>query len=279
MDYSDVSVVMITLNEEGAIAKVIGDAQAHLPGAEVIVIDGSSDATPEIAAGLGARVVREPPGGPAPALLAALRAPARPIVVTVDADDTYPAEVFPELVARVRAGDDVAGTDRLGRRPPKTMPIPNWFANVAFNVIASVRTRQRILDVHSGQPRLPAQPHRRIRLGHVHLGVPRRPAPVAGPGGVPGERDPHRVPRPHRHHDPGAVAGGQGHLQAPLSGILVPSGGAPSRLVLAHALGGDPSRRRSELSLAPHRAQHGSGRHDVVALVDTRHAAPHPDQG
>jgi len=151
MDYSDVAVVMITLNEEGAIAKVISDALDNLPGAEVVVVDGSSDATPEIATGLGARVVREPPGGPAPALLAALQASQRPIVVTVDADDTYPAEVFPELVARVRAGDDVAGTDRLGRRPPKTMPVPNWFANIAFNIVASVRTRQRILDVHSGQ--------------------------------------------------------------------------------------------------------------------------------
>ncbi|HUI05034.1 MAG TPA: glycosyltransferase family 2 protein [Acidimicrobiales bacterium] len=151
MDYADVSVVMITLNEEGAIAKVIGDAQATLPGAEVIVVDGSSDATPEIAARLGARVIREPPGGPAPALLAALQAPERPIVVSVDADDTYPAEVYPELVRRIRDGDDVAGTDRLGRRPPKTMPLPNWFANIAFNVIASVRTRRRLLDVHTGQ--------------------------------------------------------------------------------------------------------------------------------
>ena len=150
-DFSDVSVVMITLNEEKAIAKVISDAQAALPGAEVIVVDGSSDATPEIAAGLGARVIREPPGGPAPALLAALRASERPIVATVDADDTYPATAFPELVQRVRNGDDIAGTDRLGKRPPPTMPTPNWFANVAFGIIASARSRRRVRDVHSGQ--------------------------------------------------------------------------------------------------------------------------------
>jgi len=151
MDYSDVSVVMITLNEEEAIAKVVKDAMTALPGAEVIVVDGSSDATPEIAAGLGARVVREPGGGAAPALLAALQASERPIVVTVDADDTYPAEIYPELVARVRAGDDIAGTDRLGKRPPSTMPVPNWFANVGFGLVASARARRRILDVHSGQ--------------------------------------------------------------------------------------------------------------------------------
>ncbi|HTZ07988.1 MAG TPA: glycosyltransferase family 2 protein [Acidimicrobiales bacterium] len=151
MDFSDVAVVMITLNEEEAIAKVVKDAFSALPGAEVVVVDGSSDATPEIAAGLGARVIREPGGGAAPALVAALRASDRAIVVTVDADDTYPAEIYPELVARVRAGDDIAGTDRLGRRPPSTMPLANWLANVSFGLLASARARRRILDVHSGQ--------------------------------------------------------------------------------------------------------------------------------
>jgi glycosyltransferase involved in cell wall biosynthesis len=150
-DFSDVSIVMITLNEEAAIAKVIADVFAHLPGAEVIVVDGSSDRTPQIASEMGATVLREPGGGAAPALLAALKASNRAIVATVDADDTYPAEVFPALVARVRAGDDIAGTDRLGRRPPKTMPVPNWIANVAFGLIGSLRAGRRVRDLHSGQ--------------------------------------------------------------------------------------------------------------------------------
>jgi glycosyltransferase involved in cell wall biosynthesis len=151
MEFTDVSVVMITLNEEEAIAKVIEDVLRSVPGAEIIVVDGSSDATPEIAARLGARVIREPGGGAAPALLAALQASERPIVATVDADDTYPAEVFPELIDRVRAGADIAGTDRLGRRPPETMPVPNWIANVLFGLIATIRTGRRVRDVHSGQ--------------------------------------------------------------------------------------------------------------------------------
>src|ERR1700689_2123035 len=92
-DYSDVAVVMITRNEEGAIGKVVDDAFAALPGCEVIVVDGSDDRTPKIAADHGARVMREPSGGAAPALLCALRASSRPFVASVDADDTYPAEV------------------------------------------------------------------------------------------------------------------------------------------------------------------------------------------
>ena len=150
-DFSDVSVVMITRNEQEAIAKVIDDAAQALPLAEIIVVDGSDDATPDIAASHGAVVMREPGGGPAPALLFGLLSSKRPIVVTVDADDTYPADVFPELVARVRAGADVAGADRLGRRPPRSMPIANWLANVSFGLLASARTRTRLRDVHSGQ--------------------------------------------------------------------------------------------------------------------------------
>lgn len=149
--YGDVAVVMITRNEEDAIAKVLRDAREALPGAELVVVDGSTDRTPEIAAAEGARVIAEPGGGPAPALLCALRASDRPIVVTVDADDTYPAEVFVDLVDAVRAGADVAGTDRLGRRPPAAMPVPNWVANVSFGLVASLRARRRLLDVHSGQ--------------------------------------------------------------------------------------------------------------------------------
>lgn len=172
-DYDDVSVVMITRNEEGAIAKVVDDARSALPGCDVIVVDGSSDRTPEIAKEHGAQVFREPSGGPAPALLYALRASTRPIVVTVDADDTYPADVYPELVRRVREGDDVAGTNRLGRRPPKAMPLRNWVANVLFNVVASVHATRVLRDVHSGQ-----RAYRREIIDHFDWDTTGRAFPV-----------------------------------------------------------------------------------------------------
>lgn len=142
---------MITRNEERAVAKVIEDARRALPGAEVFVIDGSDDQTPALARRAGATVIREPGGGFGPAFHAALMAPKRPIVVTVDADDTYPASVYPELVHLVREGWDVAGTDRLGRRPPPAMPVANWVANRLFALIASIRTGRRLRDPHSGQ--------------------------------------------------------------------------------------------------------------------------------
>ena len=150
-DFSDVSIAIITRNEEESIATTIKALFGSLPGVEVVVVDGSSDATPQIAAELGARVQREPPGGAAPALLAALRASERPVVVTIDADYTYPVEVIPELVRRIRSGDDVAGTDRMGRWQRDAISFSQWFVSVAFGVIATVRARRRLRDVHSAE--------------------------------------------------------------------------------------------------------------------------------
>lgn len=153
INYTDVAVVMITRNEELAVQKVVKDALSHLPGCSVFVIDGSTDRTAELAALAGARVVQEPGGGFGPALHCALHTPGPEfsVIVTIDADDTYPPEVFPELVRLVKQGFDVAGANRLTLTPTRNMPMINWVANVCFNIIASVRSRRVIKDVHSGQ--------------------------------------------------------------------------------------------------------------------------------
>lgn len=153
LNYSDVAVVMITRNEEQAVGKVVQDALESLPGCSVFVIDGSSDRTAEFAALAGATVIQEPGGGFGPALHCALNTPNSKfsVIATVDADDTYPPEVLPELVRMVREGIDVAGANRLTITPTKHMPLINWAANLIFNLIATYRARRIIRDVHSGQ--------------------------------------------------------------------------------------------------------------------------------
>jgi glycosyltransferase involved in cell wall biosynthesis len=151
--YSDVAVVMITRNEQDAIEKVIGDAHSALPGCTLFVIDGSTDQTPVLAKQSGAIVIREPGGGFGPALHLALTSPGEQfsIIVTVDADDTYPPEAFPQLVEIIRSGCDVAGSNRLTFLPTKNMPFQNWIANCMFNIVASFRVGRVVRDVHSGQ--------------------------------------------------------------------------------------------------------------------------------
>ena len=74
LNKANLTVAMITRNEEKAIAKVVTDIRRAVPDAEVLVVDSSSDRTAEIAESLGARVIRQfPPRGYGPAMDTALR--------------------------------------------------------------------------------------------------------------------------------------------------------------------------------------------------------------
>jgi glycosyltransferase involved in cell wall biosynthesis len=148
---SQITVAMITRNEEKAVGKVIGDIRAAVPGAEILIVDSSSDRTADIAQSLGARVIRQfPPRGYGPAMDTALRSTEREVVVTLDCDDTYPAE-FIEQMARlvVEEGFDLVDGSRLVRKPA-AMPWFNYLANWGFAGIASILFAQRITDLHSG---------------------------------------------------------------------------------------------------------------------------------
>jgi glycosyltransferase involved in cell wall biosynthesis len=145
------TVAMITRNEEKAIGKVIADVRRVVPDADVLVVDSSTDRTAEIAAELGARVIKQfPPQGYGPAMDTALRSGLGQVVVTLDCDDTYPAERIPELAGLVLdEGYDVVDGSRLRSKPP-AMPWLNYLANWGFALIASVLFGNRVTDLHSG---------------------------------------------------------------------------------------------------------------------------------
>jgi len=149
----EVTVAIITLNEEAAVAKVIGDIKAAVRGldAEILVIDSSRDRTPQIAAELGARVVRQfPPQGYGRAMIRALLAARGSAVITLDCDDTYPADRIPELADMVLSGRaDLVNAGRLGSRP-ESMPLANYVANRVFAFAAWALLGVKTTDVHSG---------------------------------------------------------------------------------------------------------------------------------
>jgi glycosyltransferase involved in cell wall biosynthesis len=158
-----VTVSMITMNEEGAIAKVVGQIRQVVPGAEILVVDSSRDRTPEIAQELGCRVLRQfPPKGYGPAMDLALREPSGEVVVTLDCDDTYPVEAIPTLLAEIEAGCDLVDGSRLHRRP-KAMPLANYLANRVFAVTARILHGIRTTDLHSGM-----RAYRKSMLDQVH---------------------------------------------------------------------------------------------------------------
>lgn len=144
------TVSMITMNEEKAVAKVIGDIRRVVPDAEILLVDSSKDRTAEIAASLGCRVIKQfPPQGYGPAMDRAVREANGDIVITLDCDDTYPVEVIPRLVQLVDEGYDLVSTTRTWKRP-KAMPFANFLANRLFALGARVLHGLKTTDVHSG---------------------------------------------------------------------------------------------------------------------------------
>jgi len=144
------TVSMITMNEEGAIAKVVGDIKRVAPDAEILVVDSSKDCTAEIAQSLGCRVIKQlPPQGYGPAMDRAVREGSGDMVITLDCDDTYPVETIPELRRRIEAGADLVNTTRVHRRP-KAMPFANFLANRVFALGARILHGLKTTDVHSG---------------------------------------------------------------------------------------------------------------------------------
>jgi glycosyltransferase involved in cell wall biosynthesis len=151
LNRENLTVAMITRNEEKAIGTVLLDVHRAVPDAEVLVVDSSTDATAEIAERLGARVIRQvPPRGYGPAMDTALRSACGKVVVTLDCDDTYPAEEIPTLARLVLdEGYDVVDASRL-KSKPQAMPWINYLANVGFAAIASLLFFRRVTDLHSG---------------------------------------------------------------------------------------------------------------------------------
>lgn len=144
------TVSMITMNEEKAVAKVVGDIRGVVPDAEILLVDSSKDRTAEIAEELGCRVIKQfPPQGYGPAMDRAVREAHGDIVVTLDCDDTYPVEVIPQLVALIDQGYDLVNTTRVHKRP-KAMPFANFLANRVFALGARILHGLKTTDVHSG---------------------------------------------------------------------------------------------------------------------------------
>jgi glycosyltransferase involved in cell wall biosynthesis len=116
----------------------------------VLVVDnGSSDRTGEVAASLGARVVHESTAGYGAAVHAGLLAATADIVVVMDGDGSFAPDGLRPLVEDVAAGRaDLA----VGRRRPVAAGVWPWHARLG-NALVVTWLRYRIgLAVHDIAP-------------------------------------------------------------------------------------------------------------------------------
>ena len=141
-----IDVVLPCLDEAAALPSVLA---AIPPGYRALVVDnGSSDNSPEIAAAHGATVVEEPQRGYGAAVHAGMEAATAEIVCVLDADGSLDPAVLPLLVARVDRGEaDLA----VGRRVPTSAAAWPWHARAGNAVIAGL-LRRRGVAVHDIAP-------------------------------------------------------------------------------------------------------------------------------
>jgi glycosyltransferase involved in cell wall biosynthesis len=126
-----VKAVIPALNEEQAIGQVL-EALPNWIDEAIVVDNGSTDRTAEIAASRGARVVREPQKGYGQACHTGAQAAGQAdILLFIDADySDYPEEAG-EIVRPIAAGkyDLVIGSRARGARAPGALTLQQRFGN------------------------------------------------------------------------------------------------------------------------------------------------------
>ena len=131
-----VSVIIAALNEEAAIGKVINDVPSQIANEIIVVDNGSTDRTAEVAAAAGARVVAEPQRGYGRAFRAGLRSLSADceIIVFLDGDGSDYPEMMNQLVNPIIEGthDFVISSRTRGRRERGSM---NWHQVFAGYVV------------------------------------------------------------------------------------------------------------------------------------------------
>lgn len=139
MDSNDatVDIVLPCLNEAAALPIVLDAIPA---GFRAIVVDnGSTDGSPEIAAAHGAIVVKEAKRGYGAAVHTGIERSTSPVVCVLDADGSLDPAALRPMVASVRSGDaDLA----MGRRVPVGRGAWPWHARVGNAVLAAMLRRK-----------------------------------------------------------------------------------------------------------------------------------------
>lgn len=140
-------VVIPCRDEAAALPLVLADVPE---GFAVVVVDnGSTDGTAEVARQLGARVVHEARPGYGAAVHAGVEAATAEFVAVVDGDDSMTLADLPPMLAAVRNG---AATMAVGRRRPVARGVWPWHARAGTVVLATWLRRSSGFGIHDLAP-------------------------------------------------------------------------------------------------------------------------------
>jgi dolichol-phosphate hexosyltransferase len=148
---ASVSVLIPTMNEEAAIAKVL-EEMTKINVEEILVIDGSSDETSNIVKQMGAKLIIETRRGYGRALQTGIEQATSDIVVYIDGDYTYDANEVKSLVAPIISGeaDVVLGNRLAGKHEQGSMTWLNSWGNRLISTTISKLYSIKINDTQTG---------------------------------------------------------------------------------------------------------------------------------
>ena len=144
-----VSIVLPAKNESAAIGQTLAQIQQLQLAHEIIVVnDGSTDQTKQVAETAGAKVVTHPYSkGNGAAIKTGARTATGDIIVFMDADGQHDPQDIPRLIEKIEQGYDlVVGARQKGSQAS----IGRGIANALYNNLATYMTEQKVEDLTSG---------------------------------------------------------------------------------------------------------------------------------
>ena len=147
-----VSVIVPAYNEEAFIAEALDSAlaQDHRPIEVIVVDDGSSDRTAEVASRYDVQLVRQPNRGPAAARNAGLALARGEYIAILDADDIWPVDRLSVLIEALSAGAGIViGLTKFFVTPGEPAPphYPFGLPNPLSGHMVAVLARRTVFEM------------------------------------------------------------------------------------------------------------------------------------
>jgi glycosyltransferase involved in cell wall biosynthesis len=145
-----ITVIIPCLNEEQGIEQIMKRMPEFVD--ETIVVDnGSTDRTSEVAHQYGAKVIREDVRGYGRAYKTGFGSATGDLIVTLDGDQSYPPDAISYLLeAFLHLDVDFLNTSRFPVRDPKAMSFMNKVGNLILSMVMSILYFRWVRDSQSG---------------------------------------------------------------------------------------------------------------------------------